>query len=185
MQLLNVTIPDLSALHLKEFIDLIARDSAIKMTGDLIATNPNDGNLKAQSVLCVEEENCLINQCWYNCRTVKNSDPSVEIVFGWHIFKLHWSDQSVSFAAGHHAVIRRSDGLVDVTPQLNSDGVAVYESCLFVPDSRVPFDFDQLKSVPALHWWPETSKQFWSSEIMDPYGGELPRFGVLKLGTEM
>lgn len=177
---MTATVPKLNDPHLQNFIDVIANDPEIRMTGNRRGTVRQD-DLKAALVPCIPDASSKIDHCWFNCLRVVKSDPNATIVFGWHIFKMQWSDGGFSFAAGHHAVIEKSGVLTDVTPQENSDRQLISKPTLFVPDSRVPFDFEELRTVPALHWSPNTNQKFWSLEIMDPAAGRLPGFGVLRL----
>jgi hypothetical protein len=94
-----------------------------------------DNDLYLLAVPVVSDQHYPPNYCWFNCL-----EHCIEyggtVVCGWGI----WQRGPTHFVAQHHAVWQSPDGGVfDLTPNGSSNTV------LFIPDSRVPFDFLQLR----------------------------------------
>ena len=179
---MGVTVLNLDDKLLLQFVQVIASDPAIRMPS-VVKTKARPDELEARLVPCEPHPRAKQNNCWFNCRSAAASMSGGSVVFGWHVFKMDWVDGPVSFAAGHHAVVERNGAMVNVTPQIDSHGQLLAGATLFVPDSRVPFDYEGLRTVPALHWSPATKEKFWSTAIMDPLNGKLLAFHVLNLNS--
>lgn len=110
--------------------------------------------------------------CWYNCK-IHSDTVGGSVVFGWALYAHH----DGHLTAQHHAVWKAPDGdLVDVTPNPG------FAEVLFLPDHRVPFDYEGFRCPYSLERTPK-EEFMWVA----PPGSEVersPRYAICVMDTQ-
>lgn len=111
--------------------------------------------------------------CWYNSK-IHSDATGGSVVFGWALYAEH----DARLMAQHHAVWKTPDGdLVDVTP---NPWVA---EVLFLPDHRVPFDYDGFRCPYSLERTPKEGFMW-----VAPPGSQVersPRYAICVMDTQL
>lgn len=130
---------DLDQAKLKRFIRTL-REAEIRPPEGYSCSEQGDHFLLKEIPLLANSDYRPL-YCWFNCLHYQRIHGG-DVVFGWAI----WKTGRNTFLAQHHAVWRSIKGsYLDVTPNEMGDS-----SILFVPDSRAPFDYDNLLAPLSL-----------------------------------
>lgn len=139
----------------------IQHHSEIRMRKALARPKYED-DLKVFSVRSAPMSDATALHCWFNCLRAQNAGVG-EVVYGWAL----WYEATPSgdvFFSQHHAVLRTSNGLVDITPYQDANGKpAPISAITFLVDSRVPFDTERGAFPASLIWNTKSGEQFWGA----------------------
>ena len=170
--------PDISDPLLLEFARYIGRQNEIRMPARVPKVAAYSDDLELLEVPRLLHPNAGIKMCWFNCRDYVQSHPGSEIVFGWQVESMHHNNESYGCGAFPHAIVRQNNELVDITPfEVGNDEPSI----LFIPDSRVPFDYEGLRRPFSLFWsLVPMLKPFWTSDTEYPNEHRQDTYGVGK-----
>ena len=127
--------PDVTSSRFKGFIKTL-KDSDIRPAKGL-AYLEQDDQLQNIFVPVIPHPEYQPLYCWFNCLDYQQNKGG-KVIFGWAI----WHTERNTLLAQHHAVWQSSKGeYVDITPNELS-----VEEILFLPDNRVPFDYQGLRA---------------------------------------
>lgn len=150
----------------RQFADLIAAHPEIRMARDVQHPAPYVEELTLVEVLRTPEPWAQPRMCWFNCRDYVAKKPDCSIVFGWQIYRVFKKPTEKGLYAFHHAVVRTPSGLLDITP--DPDGVKDQYS-VFLPDSRVPYDYSLNRHPASLYWRREPNVAlYWTFDLDGP-----------------
>jgi hypothetical protein len=170
--------PQLQDPFAAEFANYLRYQSNIRMPKSVPKLAPYIDDLQLLTVEREPRQDAEVNRCWFNCLSYTQNNPGSEIVFGWQISHVHHNREKFALVAYHHAVIRENNRVVDITPYAQNNDEPVI---LFVPDSRVPYDYDGLRTPLAFFWSLQPMLQpFWTVEIEYPHKDKAPEYGVGK-----
>jgi hypothetical protein len=167
----------------KIFAEMIRSDINIRMRSALATPSYHD-DLALVSLPNIPMNGATVAHCWFNCLKAQKAGHG-DVVYGWAL----WCDvkpEGDIFFSQHHAVLRTSNGLVDITPYLDVNGnIAALEQVSFLVDSRVPFDTDRGAFPASLVWNSSSDQRFWGARVgkttvWTPYNG----YGVCKFEDE-
>ena len=174
--------PNINDPAVIEFARYIGNQSEIRMPARVPKVTPYVDNLKLVLVKREPLQHARPKMCWFNCKDYVESNTGSSIVFGWQIVQMHHENESIGVGAFHHAVIQENNSLVDITPYevLDDDPVI-----LFVPDSRVPFDYEGLRSPLSLFWSLKPRlRPFWTKDTECPNENRADGYGIGKPPTD-
>lgn len=118
--------------NFEKLADIIARQTMPSYKGCSPVEQLRDLKLCFVPKISVEGSEPL--RCWYNCRDY-TSKHGGSTIFGWALFS-----GDTMYQAQHHAVWCNQEGeFFDITPDSGSG----QSDTVFLPDGRVPFDFER------------------------------------------
>lgn len=158
---------------------LLADQAEIRMPKDVQKIPLYEDNLVLKVVPRRPGQNCIVDQCWFNCKNYIATNPEAELVFGWKLYLMKNGAGAFGMGAVHHAVIREAAGLVDITPlaDANDDPFINY-----LPDSRVPFDYEKNRSPPAFFYdvSAQPEEYFWTKNLSEPHAFRLEKYSIAR-----
>ncbi|MGK5048654.1 hypothetical protein ACQ4WP_22580 [Janthinobacterium sp. GB4P2] len=153
---INAPIDDIT----KQFANIIRSDSEIRMRRGVALPNYVDNHelVEVPNEPLGEAE---AGMCWFNCLREEHKGAG-QVVYGWALWR-DTTPQGVMLFSQHHAVLRTANGLVDITPYVDENGLPFPPSSItFLIDERVPFDTERGAFPASLIWELETNKQYWA-----------------------
>jgi hypothetical protein len=147
-------------VDLSDFASVLLQQPIKLKEGTKAISQPEDG-----TVLVVKKwlnSPYKAKHCWHNCRQHVGSNGG-RIVFGWALFY-----EPDKYQAQHHAVWCDANGdYLDITP----DVLPTVQKTVFLPDGRVPYDFERLRHPASFFFIPSEKLKFWhvtGTELVHP-----------------